>query len=68
MTDRPREYIDSGLTENIGLEAMAEMADLSVFHFVRAFRQSLGMPPHQYLLHRRIEPAENLLQETDLSL
>jgi AraC family transcriptional regulator len=68
MADRLREYIDSRLTENIGLEAIVEMAGLSVFHFVRVFRQSLGMPPDRYLLHRRIERAENPLQETDLPL
>jgi AraC-like DNA-binding protein len=44
------------------------MAGLSVFHFARAFRQSFGMPPHSYLLRRRIERADRLLEQTELSL
>ena len=60
--------IDSHLSENISLDAMAEMAGLSVYHFARAFRQSFGMPPHSYLLRRRIEHGQRLLQETELAL
>jgi AraC-like DNA-binding protein len=62
------EYIDSRLSENVSLDAMAEMAGLSVFHFARAFRQSFGIPPHGYLLSRRIERAHYLLRQTELSL
>jgi AraC-like DNA-binding protein len=65
---RMREYIDGRLSENISLEAMAELAGLSMFHFARAFRQSFGMPPHAYLLHRRIVRAQRLLQQTELSV
>ena len=63
-----REYIELRLAENIGLNEMAERAGLSVFHFTRAFAHSFGMPPHRYLLHRRISHAQRLLRETDLSL
>jgi AraC-like DNA-binding protein/PAS domain-containing protein len=63
---RIREYIDARTNENIPLEAMAELAGLSVFHFARAFRQSFGLPPHSYLLHRRIARAHRLLQQTEL--
>jgi AraC-like DNA-binding protein len=68
LTGRIREYLDSHLNENISLDAMAEMAGLSVFHFARAFRQSFGMPPHSYLLRRRIEHGRRLLQQTELAL
>jgi AraC family transcriptional regulator len=62
------DYIDARTSENITLEAMAAQAGLSVFHFARAFRQSFGMPPHSYLLHRRIARAQRLLQQTELPI
>lgn len=68
LAHRISEYIDSRLSENISLDAMAETAGLSVFHFARAFRQTFGTPPHSYLLHRRIEWAQRLVQQTELSL
>jgi AraC-like DNA-binding protein/PAS domain-containing protein len=68
LTQRIREYIDAHLHEKVTLEAMAETAGLSPHHFARAFRQSVGMPPHQYLLQRRLDAAERMLRNTDLPL
>ena len=62
------EYIDSHLQENIALEVLAGIAQLSVHHFAHAFRQSLGIPPHNYIVHRRIEHAQRLIRNTDLPL
>jgi transcriptional regulator GlxA family with amidase domain len=39
---------------------------LSVHHFARAFRQTLGIPPHNYIVQRRVEHAQQLLRNTDL--
>jgi transcriptional regulator GlxA family with amidase domain len=47
---------------------LAEIAQLSVHHFARAFRQSLGIPPHNYIVQRRVEHAQQLLRNTDLPL
>ena len=63
-----RDHVDAHLTENITLEALAEIAGLSRCHFARAFKQSAGTAPHAYLMQRRLERAERLLAETDLSL
>jgi AraC-like DNA-binding protein len=65
---RIREYIEVHLTENIELEALADIAGLSKWHFARAFKQSVGTPPHCYVIQRRLELARELLAETDLSL
>jgi AraC-like DNA-binding protein len=65
---RVREYIGGHLGENIELETLAGIAGLSKWHFARAFKQSVGTPPHFYLLQRRLERAQQLLAETDLSL
>jgi len=62
------EYIDSHLQENIALEVLAEIAQLSVHHFARAFRQSIGVPPHNYIVQRRVEHAQQMLRNTDLPL
>jgi len=65
---RVRDHIDAHLTKNITLEALSEVAGLSRCHFARAFKQSVGTAPHAYLLQRRLERAERLLKETELSL
>jgi AraC-like DNA-binding protein len=62
------EYIESHLQENIALEVLAEIAQLSVHHFARAFRQSIGVPPHNYIVQRRVEHAQQMLRNTDLPL
>ena len=62
------EYITSHLDQNISLEALAEMAGLSIHHFARAFKQTVGMPPHCYVLQRRIEHAQKMLRNTELPL
>jgi len=48
--------------------SLAGLAQLSPYHFSRAFKQSFGMPPHQYLTSRRIERAKTLLAERKLSV
>ena len=68
VTQRICEYMESHLDQKIGLDALASMAGLSTHHFARAFHQSVGMPPHSYLLGRRLERAERMLRETSLPL
>lgn len=65
---RVREHIDGRLGENISLEALAAVAELSRCHFARAFKQSVGTSPHAYVMQRRLERAERLLAQTELSL
>jgi AraC family transcriptional regulator len=44
-------------------------AHLSVYHFARQFKATTGLPPHQYVIARRVEQAKHLLQtRTDPSL
>jgi len=63
------EYIEESLDSHITLERMASAAHLSVFHFARQFKESVGLPPHQYVIGRRVKRAEQLLRpETDQSL
>jgi AraC family transcriptional regulator len=44
------------------LEQMASVARLSPYHFARGFKAATGLPPHQYVIARRIERAQHLLR------
>ena len=65
---RIREFIDGNLEKHIGLDELASLAGLSKYHFARAFRQSVGVPPHTYLLKRRVDHARSLLPNTNMPL
>jgi len=54
-------YIEEHLAEQVSLATLAQLADLSQYHFCRTFKQSFGMPPHRYHNSRRIEHAKTLL-------
>jgi AraC family transcriptional regulator len=62
------QYIAEHLADEVSLAALAELVQLSPFHFSRAFKQSFGMPPHRYLTGQRIERAKALLAERKLSV
>jgi transcriptional regulator GlxA family with amidase domain len=63
-----REHIDANIEQRISVEALAKLANLSVWYFARAFKQSVGETPHNYLIRRRVERASELLSGTELSL
>ena len=66
LSRRISEHIESHLDQKLSLDDLAAMAGLSTQHFARAFRQSFGMPPHSYLLRRRLEHVEQMLRDTQL--
>jgi AraC family transcriptional regulator len=57
------DYIEGHLDEEISLQHLAEIAQLSRYHFARAFKHSFGLPPHRYHMSRRMERAKGLLGE-----
>jgi AraC-like DNA-binding protein len=65
---RVREYVEVHLGESIDLSMLAGVAGLSVHHFARQFKQSAGVTPHVYLTQKRVEHAQEMLVQTDLSL
>lgn len=52
----------------VPLRDVAKEVGMSYFHFSRAFKQSMGMTPTNYIAERRIERAKKLMQETDLPI
>jgi AraC-like DNA-binding protein len=68
VTRRIRDYIEGHLDEKMRLDGLAALAGLSTDHFARAFHQSVGVPPHTYLLRRRLEQVEQMLRETHAPL
>ncbi len=57
--------IEAGLETGVSLDVLATTAGLSRSHFARAFRQSTGKSPHQYLTQRRLVRARELLARSD---
>jgi AraC family transcriptional regulator len=63
------EYVEGHLGAGPTLEQLAAVARLSAYHFARQFKAATGLPPHQYVILRRVERAKEVLQGgTDLSL
>lgn len=62
------DYIEGNLSRNISLADIAGIAGLSVSHFKSLFRESMGVPTHQYLIRRRVERAKSLLGEGKLPI
>lgn len=58
---RARDYIDAHLADNPGLDTLADVAGMSAWHLLREFRKALGVPPHAYLVQRRVDLAKRLL-------
>jgi AraC family transcriptional regulator len=56
------DYINEHLAEDLSLEVMAALVDMSLHYFCRLFKQSTGMSPHKYLTQQRIERAKQLLK------
>jgi AraC-like DNA-binding protein len=57
-------FIDEHLSDRITIEDLASIARLSRSHFTRAFKASVGCPPHNFILQQRIERAKELMLES----
>ena len=65
---RAMEYIEASLAESVSLADIAAAAGLTRMHFAAQFKVSTGLRPHEYLLRRRIERAQEKLAGTGMSL
>jgi len=62
------EYMDTHLDEKLTVSALAALVNLTQFHFIRAFKQAVGVPPHQFMIRRRVDRARELLAERQTSI
>jgi AraC family transcriptional regulator len=62
------DFIESNLDQRLTLTELAALVDLSVPHFKVLFRETLGMPVHQYVIQRRVERAKSLLLQGGMSV
>src|SRR3954470_1108155 len=65
---RAKDRMDAASNEPWPVERLAQVSGVSEAHFARSFKQAFGIPPHRYLLTRRIERAVTLLRDTDLPI
>ena len=65
---RAKDRMDAASHQEWPVRRLAEVSSVSAAHFARSFKQAFGIPPHRYLLTRRIERATTLLRDTDLSI
>lgn len=65
---RAKDRMDAASQEHWPVARLASVAGLSAAHFAREFKQAFGVPPHRYLLSRRIERGMRLLRETGMPI
>ena len=65
---RAKDRMDAASHEEWPVQRLARVSGVSEAPFARSFKRAFGVPPHRYLLTRRIERATALLRDTDLSI
>ena len=65
---RAKDCMDAASEEEWPVPRLAEVSGVSAAHFARSFKDAFGVPPHRYLLSRRIERATALLRDTELPI
>jgi transcriptional regulator GlxA family with amidase domain len=65
---RAKDRMDGASHEEWPIRRLARVSGVSEAHFARSFKEAFGLPPHRYLLTRRIERATSLLRDTDLPI
>jgi transcriptional regulator GlxA family with amidase domain len=65
---RAKDRMDAASNEEWPVRRLARVSGVSAAHFARQFKEAFGVPPHRYLLTRRIERATALLRDTGMSI
>jgi len=65
---RAKDRMDTASHEEWPVHRLARVSRVSEAHFARSFKDAFGVPPHRYLLTRRIERAKTLLRDTELPI
>lgn len=62
------EYIHTHFNQNLSLAELAALAQMSPNYFVTQFKKTIGLTPHQYVIHQRIECAKELLVKNKMAI
>jgi AraC family transcriptional regulator len=62
------DYIDAHLLERPTIAELAALVNLTRYHFMRSFKLAVGMPPHQFMIKRRVERAKEMLSDQDQTI
>lgn len=65
---RAKDRMDAASHEEWPVAKLARVSGVSAAHFARSFAAAFGVPPHRYLLTRRLERAQALLYESELPI
>jgi transcriptional regulator GlxA family with amidase domain len=65
---RAKDHMDVASHEEWPVQRLARVSRVSPAHFARSFKDAFGVPPHRYLLTRRIERAKSMLRDTQLPI
>jgi AraC family transcriptional regulator len=63
-----KDYINTHLDRDLKLSELSAIAQISPYHFLRLFKKSVGITPHQYILQQRIDRAKYLLKSSNLDI
>ncbi|PSB05378.1 AraC family transcriptional regulator [filamentous cyanobacterium CCP2] len=63
-----KDYVNNHLHQDLKLNELAAIVQISPYHFLRLFKLRVGLTPHQYILQCRIDKAKSLLQHSHLSI
>lgn len=62
------DYIDAHLTDDLGLTELSKISGLNPHYFAHAFKVTTGVPPHRFIVERRIDKARSLLKDSQQSI
>lgn len=62
------DYINDHLDQNLSLDELAVIAQISLYHFCHSFKRSTGFTPHQYVIRQRVEKAKLLLKDEKMGI
>jgi len=65
---RVTQYIQANLQQELRLAELSALVHMSPYHFARLFKRSTGVPPHRFLVRRRIDEARTLLEARTLAI
>jgi transcriptional regulator GlxA family with amidase domain len=65
---RAKDRMDAASEEEWPVGRLAKVSGVSAAHFARSFKEAFGVPPHRYLLTRRIARARTLLRDSELPI